>query len=154
MSIFAQRAASRASTTLSNGQAARRLLMNEMKTLDSELKNIEEIYGRTITNISEVNIFNIECTILLANSIYKNGKFAFNITFPDLYPFEPPKIKCRTKIFHPNITGEDVCLNILRQEFNPTVYLLDFAFGLFFFLININPNDFLDKKAIKLYIKD
>jgi ubiquitin-conjugating enzyme E2 M len=129
--------------------------MNEMKSLDTELKRVEETYGGTITvDVSEVNIFNMVCTISPANGIYKDGKFAFDITFPDSYPFEPPKIKCRTKIFHPNITGEGVCLNILRQEFNPTVHLLDFASGLFFLLMNINPDDPLDKEAAKLYIED
>ncbi len=129
--------------------------MNELKTLDAELKIVEETYGGTVTvDVSEQNMFHMVCNISPSNGIYRDGKFAFDVTFPANYPFEPPKIKCQTKIFHPNITGEGVCLNILRQEFNPTIHLLDFVSGLFFLLMNINPDDPLDKEAAKLYIED
>ena len=44
---------------------------------------------------------------------YENGVFKLNIRIPDRYPFEPPQITFRTKIYHPNIdTGAYQLLNI------------------------------------------
>lgn len=34
------------------------------------------------------------------------------------YPHDPPKVKCETMVYHPNIDLEgNVCLNILRSEY-------------------------------------
>ena len=34
---------------------------------------------------------------------YENGIFKLSIRIPERYPFEPPQITFKTKIFHPNI---------------------------------------------------
>jgi ubiquitin-conjugating enzyme E2 M len=47
--------------------------------------------------------------------IYRNGRFVFSFNVGQGYPHEPPKVKCDTRIYHPNIDLEgNVCLNILR----------------------------------------
>ncbi|EDW38162.1 GL12172 [Drosophila persimilis] len=48
---------------------------------------------------------------------YNKGAFRIEVTFPDVYPFQPPKVMFKTKIYHPNIdeTGL-VCLPIISSD--------------------------------------
>lgn len=34
---------------------------------------------------------------------YRGGRFCFSFKIGANYPHEPPKVKCMTKIYHPNI---------------------------------------------------
>uniref|UniRef100_A0A3P8ZJV5 E2 NEDD8-conjugating enzyme n=1 Tax=Esox lucius TaxID=8010 RepID=A0A3P8ZJV5_ESOLU len=68
---------------------------------------------------------------------YQSGKFQFEIDVPEAYNMVPPKVKCLTRIWHPNIaeTGE-ICLSLLREHsidgtgWAPTRTLKDVVWGL------------------------
>ncbi|XP_034249001.1 ubiquitin-conjugating enzyme E2 D2B-like [Thrips palmi] len=48
---------------------------------------------------------------------YENGKFHVTLTMSENYPFTPPKVEFKTRIFHCNInTNGHVCLNILKPR--------------------------------------
>lgn len=48
---------------------------------------------------------------------YNKGAFKIEINFPAEYPFKPPKINFKTKIYHPNIDEKgQVCLPIISTE--------------------------------------
>ena len=52
-----------------------------------------------------------------ANPPYNHGAFRVEIIFPAEYPFKPPKITFKTKIYHPNIDEKgQVCLPIISPE--------------------------------------
>uniref|UniRef100_A0A8C5J437 UBC core domain-containing protein n=1 Tax=Junco hyemalis TaxID=40217 RepID=A0A8C5J437_JUNHY len=54
-------------------------------------------------------------TFLCPQGFYKGGKFVFSFKVGQGYPHDPPKVKCETMVYHPNIDLEgNVCLNILR----------------------------------------
>ena len=44
------------------------------------------------------------------------------MTFPHEYPHKPPKIEILTKLKHPNVFGEFICLSMLRQHTANTPY--------------------------------
>ncbi|NWR80121.1 UBE2F enzyme, partial [Centropus unirufus] len=47
----------------------------------------------------------------LDEGYYQGGKFQFEIEVPDAYNMVPPKVKCSTRIWHPNITETgEICL--------------------------------------------
>lgn len=51
--------------------------------------------------------------------IIQGGKFTLDISLPKEYPFKPPVISFKTKIYHPNVSNDDkgsMCLGILRSD--------------------------------------
>ncbi|PPJ52753.1 hypothetical protein CBER1_10876 [Cercospora berteroae] len=54
-----------------------------------------------------------------SDSVYAGGKFHIVITLPKEYPFKPPTLSFRTKIYHPNVTNDErgaMCLGMLKSE--------------------------------------
>ena len=45
---------------------------------------------------------------------YNGGTFQIEIDIPDGYPFEPPKMKFQTKIWHPNISSQTGAICLVR----------------------------------------
>lgn len=66
-----------------------------------------------IDSNSALNFFRF----LQENPPYSKGAFRIEINFPAEYPFKPPKICFKTKIYHPNIDEKgQVCLPIISTE--------------------------------------
>lgn len=71
------------------------------------------------TNIllTSFQVFIFKFTFHQENPPYNKGAFRIEITFPAEYPFKPPKICFKTKIYHPNIDEKgQVCLPIISAE--------------------------------------
>ncbi len=70
------------------------------------------------------------------NGCCRGGSFLFTFSVPAAYPHDPPKVKCSTKVFHPNIDLEgNVCLNILREDWKPVLTVTSIVYGLNFLLL-------------------
>ena len=99
------------------------------------------------------DIFNYKITITPQEGMYEGGKFVFSAEYPPNYPNNPPKVKCLTQVYHPNIDLEGhVCLSILRvgnspDNWDPTRTFGDLTNGLFLLFIDPNPNDPLNIEA-------
>ncbi|KKZ66817.1 ubiquitin-conjugating enzyme E2 M [[Emmonsia] crescens] len=97
------------------------------------------------------NPFHFSLVIEPDEGMYKGGSFKFTFDIPrgeEAFPFFPPKVKCTQKIYHPNIDPQgNVCLNILRDAWNPILDLNSVAFGLLHIFLEPNYVDPLNKEA-------
>lgn len=97
----------------------------------------------------------MELTITPDQGLWKGAGFTFTISVPDMYPHEPPKVLCKTLIYHPNINLEGkVCLNILRDEWKPVLDINAVIYGLIYLFYEPNPNDPLNQEAAALFRDD
>lgn len=57
--------------------------------------------------------------------MYRSVEFIWRVVFVQVgqgYPHDPPKVKCETMVYHPNIDLEgNVCLNILRSALTESI---------------------------------
>ncbi|KAK8766868.1 hypothetical protein V5799_006353 [Amblyomma americanum] len=114
----------RQTTVLEDQQQRRHRLLDRSKMaatrrLQKELADIRKSGTRAFREIQvdESNILTWQGLIVPENSPYNKGAFRIEINFPAEYPFKPPKITFRTKIYHPNIDEKgQVCLPIISAD--------------------------------------
>uniref|UniRef100_A0A8C1LJY7 E2 NEDD8-conjugating enzyme n=1 Tax=Cyprinus carpio TaxID=7962 RepID=A0A8C1LJY7_CYPCA len=146
-----------------------------MLTLASKLKREEGVRaGRTSAGSNEAShrvsirdrLLIKDVSELEANlpneGYYLGGKFQFEIEVPEAYNMVPPRVKCLTRIWHPNIaeTGE-ICLSLLREHsidgtgWAPTRTLKDVVWGLnSLFTDLLNFDDPLNIDAAEHHLRD
>lgn len=101
------------------------------------------------------DILNFTLTITPDEGLYKGGQFNFSFAISQNFPHEPPKVKCKEKIYHPNIDLEgNVCLNILREDWKPVLNLNAVVVGLQFLFLEPNASDPLNKEAANDLMSD
>ena len=99
------------------------------------------------------DLFNWTATIMgPEDSPYAGGVFFLNISFPEEYPFKPPKIYFKTKIYHPNInSGGGICLDILKKAWSPALTVSKVLLSICSLLTDPNPDDPLVLSIAHLY---
>lgn len=101
------------------------------------------------------DLMNFDLTLCPEEGFYSKGAFDFNVKVPEDYPHKPPKVKCTTLVYHPNIDLQgNVCLNILRQDWKPVLTLSAVLYGLQLLFLEPNPDDPLNKEAADLLKRD
>eukprot|EP01137_Pigoraptor_chileana_P023834 Opistho-2@90802 len=97
------------------------------------------------------DLLNFQLTIVPDEGFYKGGTFLFSFAVGQGYPHEPPKVKCLTKVYHPNIDLDgNVCLNILREDWKPVLNINSVIYGLQYLFLEPNPDDPLNKEAAEV----
>eukprot|EP00039_Didymoeca_costata_P020129 m.340166 g.340166 ORF g.340166 m.340166 type:complete len:169 (-) comp19165_c0_seq1:163-669(-) len=89
------------------------------------------------------NLYEWSSTIMgPANSVYQGGIFYLDIAFPHDYPFKPPKVTFRTRIYHCNIsTSGNICLDILKDQWSPALTISKVLISICSLLTDCNPAD-------------
>eukprot|EP00008_Paramoeba_atlantica_P003556 CAMPEP_0201484574 /NCGR_PEP_ID=MMETSP0151_2-20130828/8741_1 /ASSEMBLY_ACC=CAM_ASM_000257 /TAXON_ID=200890 /ORGANISM="Paramoeba atlantica, Strain 621/1 / CCAP 1560/9" /LENGTH=145 /DNA_ID=CAMNT_0047868299 /DNA_START=64 /DNA_END=501 /DNA_ORIENTATION=- len=89
------------------------------------------------------NMFEWGSTIMgPSGSPYAGGVFYLDIVFPQDYPFKPPKLTMRTKIYHCNINSQGkICLDILKSNWSPALTVSKVLLSICSLLSDPNPKD-------------
>nr|XP_033776493.1 ubiquitin/ISG15-conjugating enzyme E2 L6 [Geotrypetes seraphini] len=92
--------------------ATSRRLMKELDEIKvSGLKYFQNV------QVNPSNILLWNGLLVPNNPPYNKGAFQIEISFPAEYPFKPPKLTFKTKIYHPNVDEKgQVCLPIISAE--------------------------------------
>ncbi|KAF7834058.1 ubiquitin-conjugating enzyme E2 27 [Senna tora] len=87
---------------------------------------------------------------------YEGGIFKIDITLPDGYPFEPPKMQFATKVWHPNISSQSgaICLDILKDQWSPALTLKTALLSVQALLSAPAPDDPQDAVVAQQYLKE
>lgn len=90
------------------------------------------------------NLYEWVSTILgPPGSVYEGGVFFLDIHFSPEYPFKPPKVTFRTRIYHCNINSQGViCLDILKDNWSPALTISKVLLSICSLLTDCNPGEF------------
>ena len=118
--------------------------MSDVKRLQKELLDMQK---NDTPNLSagpvNDNLFEWEAVILgPIGTPYEGGVFNLNISIPSNYPFKPPNVIFKTKIYHPNINSSgSICLDILKTQWSPALTISKILLSICSLLADPNPND-------------
>ena len=118
--------------------------MSDIKRLTKELKDMQK---DDISNLSAApindNLHEWEAVILgPIGTPYEGGIFYLSISIPSNYPFKPPIVIFKTKIYHPNINSAgNICLDILKTQWSPALTISKILLSICSLLSDPNPND-------------
>jgi ubiquitin-conjugating enzyme E2 D/E len=106
--------------------------------------------------VSEADFFTWEAMIFgPSDSPFSGGVFKLSIRFPTDYPFKPPIITFRTKIYHPNINAAGgICLDILKGQWSPALSISKVLLSILSLLTDANPADPLVPEIAHIYKTD
>ena len=93
--------------------------MAATRRLQKELQDIRKAGLKSFRDIivDESNILQWTGLLVPDCAPYSKGAFKIEIIFPTEYPFKPPKLCFKTKIYHPNVDEKgQVCLPIVSVE--------------------------------------
>lgn len=102
------------------------------------------------------NLFEWVSTILgPPGTVYEGGVFFLDIHFSSDYPFKPPKVTFRTRIYHCNINSQgNICLDILKDNWSPALTISKVLLSICSLLTDCNPGDPLVGSIATLYVQN
>lgn len=122
------------------------------------MKDIEEVKVRgdgTITFPDPDNMFEFHVRIKPSDGLWHGRNFDFSFDISNDWPYKPPKVMILTRIWHPNMDEEgNVCLNVLRENYNPCCTINSLIACLIFLFVDPNPHSPLNFEASQQYIQN
>ncbi len=127
-----QKPAAKKSAPAAASSVRDKLLVQEVQEMEKFLPK-----GCSVTFNNPNKLHQFVLTVKPCEGYWAEGRFSFNIDVPTEYNIAPPKVKCTTRLWHPNITESgEICLSLLRQRtvdssgWAPTRRLKDVVWGL------------------------
>jgi len=140
-------------------KAGKAIRPRELKRLEKELQDI-----RALSVDSAVSADSVEGDLthwkgrLIGpeGTPYSGGHFDINIEIPADYPYNPPKMKFLTKIWHPNISSQTgaICLDVLGKEWSPALTIRTALLSIQALLSSPEPSDPQDAEVADMFKND
>jgi ubiquitin-protein ligase len=120
---------------------------NDSRRIQKEIRDMANSQDMNISATpDERNIYKWNAVIKgPSDTPYHDGVYKLDISLPNDYPFQPPKIIFRTKIYHCNISNKgEICLDILKDGWTPALTIEKTLYSLIALLEHPNPEDPLE----------
>mmetsp|Transcript_26688 Transcript_26688/g.32401 ORF Transcript_26688/g.32401 Transcript_26688/m.32401 type:complete len:192 (+) Transcript_26688:368-943(+) len=87
---------------------------------------------------------------------YEGGVFKIDIEVTPSYPFEPPKMRFITKVWHPNVSSQNgaICLDVLKDQWSPALTLKTALLSVQALLSSPQPDDPQDAVVAKQFLEE
>merc|ERR1711934_264772 len=84
---------------------------------------------------------------------YEGGEFIVDIRLDADYPYNPPKMKFDTRLWHPNVSSQTgaICLDILKGEWSPALTIRTALLSLQVLLSTPEPDSPQDAEVATMY---
>ncbi|KAL2455332.1 Ubiquitin-conjugating enzyme E2 28 [Forsythia ovata] len=155
--ICQQSETKRRKNEINNKEDLRRVPMMASKRIQKELKDLQKDPPASCSAgpVGE-DMFHWQATIMgPSDSPFAGGVFLVTIHFPPDYPFKPPKVSFKTKVFHPNINSNgSICLDILKEQWSPALTISKVLLSICSLLTDPNPDDPLVPEIAHMYKTD
>lgn len=102
------------------------------------------------------NLYEWVSTILgPKGTVYEGGVFFLDICFSTDYPFKPPKLVFKTRIYHCNINSQGhICLDVLKDQWSPALTISKVLLSVTSLLADCNPHDPLVGSIAQQYLSN
>lgn len=104
------------------------------------------------------NLYEWEASIIgPEGSPYEGGKFLLDLVFPEDYPFRPPRVRFRTRIYHCNIDRRgNISVDILQQRngWSPALTVAKLLLSISSLLADCIPTQPLSLDVAWLYLRN
>lgn len=128
-------------------------LMREIRDLDGSDYEITGVKA----NFESGRLDLLHCYLRGPNDTpYFGGEWEIECILPKNYPFEPPKMKFITPIYHPNISSQTgaICIDILKNAWTPALSVKTALLSIGAMLSAPEPKDPQDAEVAKVYLRD
>ncbi|XP_028969162.1 ubiquitin-conjugating enzyme E2 L5-like [Galendromus occidentalis] len=109
-----------------------------------------------IIKVDDANVLEWEVLLQPTSPPFNQGAFWVSLNFPPQFPFVAPRIRFKTKIYHPSVDDEGkVCLMIILQEnWKPATKVSTILEELADSIDKVSPEHALRSELVQEYLKE